>query len=161
MRIFSTILIIAILSFLIQCKSKTAVGTPVPDIRFEIPQQDLGTSDVVEYEAANSIYGIWCYNSTSLFYNCRIKINKDGTFQYFDQSCLGKRFTEGNWTSIGFNQIFTSAKKYKKQNDLDSDTTHLFFDNKAMRFVNGFLYDVDERGDVVNTAYFFQINDYR
>jgi len=160
MRFCFSILVTASLFLLIQCKSKNEEVTQVTNLKFTTPQPNLFSSKMGEYRAAGSMCGEWQYMSTNIFYSAELTINGDGTFHYFDQSCLGKRFTEGKWIDNGLNQVLTSLDKYRNDSDITADTTLLFFDKKIIRFKDGFICEVDEKGNLSNSKY-FQTKNYR
>ena len=180
---------------LIQCKSKKEEIPEIADLKFEFPSDRVlvfGYS--TEYPKAISIYGEWTYQSDNVWYSAGLIINKNGLFKYFDQSCLGKDSTEGNWVDNGLNQVFTSFENYKESPVLFSETvvskpeisrkstkrksnkqirfipdTSLFnttvnikgvgnhntyFDKKLFRFIDGFLFELDQNGFPTGAKYF-------
>lgn len=60
-----------------------------------------------------TIYEAWTYDFP--FYSSEITINKNGSFIFHDQGCMGHSYSEGRWTNSGDTYILTSFAKYKKQ----------------------------------------------
>ncbi|CAN5407498.1 hypothetical protein BH11BAC3_BH11BAC3_43310 [soil metagenome] len=74
------------LSLLAQCNTKTDSN---------IVKQILLPSTKIQSE--NLLIGEWkC--SSSVWYTSELTLQQNGTFQFHDQGCYGKRFSQGKWT---------------------------------------------------------------
>jgi hypothetical protein len=57
-----------------------------------------------------SYYGEWSYSFP--FYTTELFINRDGTFMFHDQGCMGHGYSEGRWLYCGTGILLTSFEKY-------------------------------------------------
>ena len=79
-------------------------------------------------ERIDPVCGEWTYGYP--FYSSSLSINKDSTFAFFSQGCLGRGYTEGKWIKNKGYLILTSFDSYKISRP-DSDTSNYYF-HKAM-----------------------------
>jgi hypothetical protein len=147
MRFKNVILIIVSIFLLSRCKSKEGKEDAVAiDLKLDIPLSNLSDRDIAYHNPANSIYGEWQYLTDNIFYSSGLQINKDGTFQYWDHSCLGKGYSAGTWINNGVDIIFESLPGYSRDVARNSDTTFIFFGQNRFRFDGGFLYEIGHDG---------------
>lgn len=54
-----------------------------------------------------SIYGVWRVKGTFMYSNV-LNIKKDGTFSYYEGTCLGDTYSVGNWRGLGYSFALNS-----------------------------------------------------
>ena len=156
MRLESFLVGLVVFFLLAQCRTKEEKKEDIADVKFIIPpSKGVLISNVVEYKQAASIYGEWRYLSESIMFFAGLTFNRDGTFEYFDQSCLGICLSEGNFQNFGTILILKSFDKYKSRNNA-FDTTNLYFNNEIYQFMDGYLYGKykNDFPDYVQTKYY-------
>jgi hypothetical protein len=159
MKLKKLILVFSSAFLLFQCKSNEEKDQVIaPDFKFNTPSPNFSLHDAVDHNAAIDIYGIWKYLSQNIFYSAELKINPNGTFEYSDHSCLGKRYANGTWYRAGVEIILESLPKQAKSTAQVGDTTFLFFENNRFRFERGSLYELQKDGSI---SQYIQTENYR
>jgi hypothetical protein len=59
-----------------------------------------------------SVQGSW-HPTGNIFYSGTLTIRDNGTFQFFDEGCMGKAFSEGTWKLYGQGLILTSSEEFR------------------------------------------------
>jgi hypothetical protein len=77
-------------------------------------------SDSPELISPNPLFATWEYSFP--FYSSELIIDSNGTFKFYNGSCLGKGYSEGTWIRIGQELVLTSYDRYKKPRTVPTST---------------------------------------